>query len=138
VTALIGKTKDAGWEIGVSKTIPYSVEQVWDLLTSDDGIRIWLGAGARLEPRRGAPYETDAGTTGEIRGFREHDRVRLTWRPPDWDHDSTVQFSVSPSGDRTVLRFHQERLADAAERDRQRAHWQRVMTAVLEALARNP
>jgi hypothetical protein len=35
-----------------------------------------------------------------------------------------------------VLRFHQERMADAAERERRRAHWRRVLDAVADALDR--
>ena len=67
-----------GFQIGVSKTVDHSPETVWQLLTSPEGIRLWLGEGAELQPRKGAPYRTSAGTTGEIRSFRENDRVRLT------------------------------------------------------------
>jgi hypothetical protein len=35
-----------------------------------------------------------------------------------------------------MLRFHQERLADAAEREQQRAHWQAVLDEVEKALGR--
>ncbi|MGW5195605.1 SRPBCC domain-containing protein [Kribbella sp. NPDC004138] len=54
--------------------------------------------------------------------MRANNRVRLTWQPVDWSHDSTVQVTVSASSGGTVVRFHQERLASAAERERQRAH----------------
>jgi uncharacterized protein YndB with AHSA1/START domain len=134
-----GRTKDAGWEIGVSRTLDHSVERVWDFLTSDAGTAVWLGAGVQRLDEPGSAYETEAGTAGEIRSFRPHDRVRLTWRPEDWDHDSTVQFTVSSvPGDRTRVVFHQERLADAAERERQRTHWQGVMDALETALERRP
>jgi hypothetical protein len=33
-----------------------------------------------------------------------------------------------------MLVVHQERLADAAEREQQRRHWQGVITALVEAL----
>jgi hypothetical protein len=33
-----------------------------------------------------------------------------------------------------MLRVHQERLADAAERERQRRHWQGVINALVAAL----
>jgi hypothetical protein len=69
---MIGQTKDVGWNIGVSKTLPYPVEQVWALLTS---------------------------------------------------------------GDKTVLGFHQEWLADAEERERQREHWRAAMARVAAALS---
>ncbi|NEA37116.1 SRPBCC domain-containing protein [Streptomyces sp. SID13031] len=127
-----GLTKDSGWEVGVSKTLQYSVPELWDLLTSPNGLTLWLGEGAELAV--GSRYETADGTTGEVRSYREHDRIRVTWQPADWSHDSTVQLALSGSGPKTVLRFHQERLADADERTRQRTHWQDVMTTVIERL----
>ncbi|MEV0086315.1 SRPBCC domain-containing protein [Saccharopolyspora sp. NPDC050642] len=133
---MIGQTKDVGFQIGVSKTVPHPPEAVWRFLTGPAGIALWLGAGATLE--KGATYRTADGTTGEIRSHRELDRVRLTWRPADWDHDTTVQVAIVGKGDRTQLRFHQEWLADADERARQRDHWQRTITAVTTALTTEP
>ncbi|MEU0938359.1 MULTISPECIES: SRPBCC domain-containing protein [unclassified Embleya] len=131
-----GRTQDAGYQIGVSKTLPYPVEQVWELITSAAGLALWLGEDVDLTPTRGAPYRTADGSTGEVRGWRETDRIRVTSRVPDWDHDTTVQVAMSASGPgRTVLRFHQEWLSDAGERARQRTHWQGVMAAVERALA---
>jgi uncharacterized protein YndB with AHSA1/START domain len=130
-----GLTRDAGWEIGVSRTVPFPMETVWDFLTSASGSAVWLGAGVERLDEPGVAYETDAGAAGQIRSFRPRERVRLTWQPEDWDHDSTVQFTVTPvAGDRTRVVFHQERLADAAERERQRQHWQGVMDALVTAL----
>jgi uncharacterized protein YndB with AHSA1/START domain len=120
----VGRTRDAGWQIGVSKTIDRPAEEVWAFVTSPAGIGIWLGEGVTVLPERGAGYETTAGVRGETRSFRELDRVRLTWQPPDWTHDTTVQLAVSSAGaGRAMLRVHQERLADAAEREQQRRHW---------------
>jgi uncharacterized protein YndB with AHSA1/START domain len=73
-------------------------------------------------PHKGARYETTDGTSGEVRSFHELNRVRLTWRPRRWDHDTTVQVAITPRGKGTRLRFHQEWLADADERARQRDH----------------
>jgi uncharacterized protein YndB with AHSA1/START domain len=132
--APVGLSKDAGWEIGVSKTLPYSVPELWEFVSSAEGIAVWLGEGAVLgEP--GSSYETTDGTTGEVRSKNENDRIRVTWRPADWSQDSTVQVALSGSGAKTVLRFHQERLADAEQRARQRTHWQQVMAAVIERLS---
>ena len=130
-----GHTRDAGWEIGVSRTVPFPIDDVWDFLTSAAGPAVWLGAGVLRLDEPGTAYETEVGTRGEIRSVRPRDRVRLTWRPVDWDHDSTVQVTVTAaSGDRTRIGFHQERLADAAERERQRTHWQGVLDALVAAL----
>ena len=49
----VGQTKDAGFEIGVSKTVPHPREAVWELLTSEEGAALWLGDGVALPARRG-------------------------------------------------------------------------------------
>ncbi|WP_410672611.1 SRPBCC family protein [Amycolatopsis sp. cmx-4-68] len=135
MTSPVGKTAEAGWNIGVSRTLPYPAATVWDFLVGGEGVAIWLGPGVELPREAGAAYETADGTAGEIRSFVEGDRVRLTWRPRDWDHDSTVQVRLSGSGAKTTLRFHQEWLSGAAERERQRAYWQDVIERVAAALA---
>lgn len=129
-----GLTKDAGYEIGVSKTLPYASEAVWALLAGAAGIALWLGPGAELRPEKGWPYRTADGTAGAVRSFHEGTRMRLSYRPAGWDHDSILQVTVTPGGKGTVLRFHQERLADAGERERQRTHWQQVMAEVERVL----
>jgi uncharacterized protein YndB with AHSA1/START domain len=75
-----GLSKDAGWEIGVSRTLPFPPDDVWALLTAPEGLALWLG---------------------------------------------TLD---------TLPGFHQERMRDAEERERQRAHWQGVMDAVQRAI----
>jgi uncharacterized protein YndB with AHSA1/START domain len=132
----VGHTRDAGWEIGVSKTIHRPVDEVWDFITSPAGIAVWLGEGVTLLSEQGVDYETTTGVQGETRSFRDLDRVRLTWQPPDWSHDTTLQLAVRSAGaGRTTLVVHQERLVDASERERQRRHWQCVIAALADALA---
>lgn len=133
--APVGRTRGAGWQIGVSATLDAPVQQVWDLLTSSTGLRLWLGHGVGVLTEPGQPYETRDGIRGEVRSLHHRDRIRLTWQPSGWDHDSTVQVAVEAAGpDRTLLRFHQERLADAEERERQRTHWRSVLGSVTSAL----
>jgi uncharacterized protein YndB with AHSA1/START domain len=131
----VGKTADVGWQIGVSRSLPYPLAEVWAFLSSKDGAEIWLGPGAVLPQERGATYETTSGTKGEIRGFRSLDRIRLTWRPKDWEHDSTVQVTVSSAGAKTTVRFHQEWLDGPEERAEQREYWTDVIERVSKALA---
>lgn len=132
----VGKTADSGWQIGVSRTVPYPVTELWEFLLSREGSEIWLGPGAELPRRRGEAYETANGTAGQVRSFHELDRVRLTWRPKDWEHDSTLQVTVSAasSAAKSTLRFHQEWLADAEEREQQRGYWEDVTDRLVTAL----
>jgi len=131
----VGKTKDSGWQIGVSTTLDHPIDEVWELLASPRGLAIWLGEGVRLEGRPGEVYTTADGTTGDVRSFHPRNRIRITWQPADWDHDSTVQVAVSANGERTRMTLHQERMADATERERQRAHWKRVAGRLADELA---
>ncbi|MFE3472564.1 MULTISPECIES: SRPBCC domain-containing protein [unclassified Streptomyces] len=126
----VGLTRDAGWEIGVSRTLHQPPQAVWEFITGPEGVALWLGAEGRLPTERGAPYRTADGTEGEIRSYRPGDRVRLTYGP------STVQVAVTPgsSEGRAVLRFHQERLASAEEREERRTHWKAVMDRVAAEL----
>ncbi|WAE67922.1 SRPBCC domain-containing protein [Streptomyces cavourensis] len=126
----VGLTQDAGWEIGVSRTLRQPPQAVWEFITGPEGVALWLGAEGPLPTEKGAPYRTGDGTEGEIRSYRPGDRVRLTYGP------STVQVAVTPgsSEDRAVLRFHQERLASAEEREERRTHWKAVMDRVAAEL----
>ena len=127
-----GLTKDAGWQIGVSRTLPHPPAVVWDFVGGRDGLALWLGAGADLEPRRGGLYRTADGTEGEVRGYRAGDRIRVTYGT------TVVQVALRPAGDgsRTRITLHQERMAGPEERERRRAHWQRVMDDIAAALDR--
>jgi uncharacterized protein YndB with AHSA1/START domain len=131
----VGLTQDAGWEIGVSRTLPFAPEHVWTTLLSDEGLDAWLAPGARLGVAKGDPYRADDGTTGELRSLRPHDRVRLTFRPAGRTGDTIVQVVVREAASGTSVRLHQERLADADERERMRDHWASAierLSAVLE------
>ncbi|PWW60349.1 SRPBCC domain-containing protein [Actinokineospora spheciospongiae] len=124
-----GLTRDAGWQIGVSRTVAHPLPVVWDFLSGPEGLALWLGADPAPEP--GAPFRTADGVEGEVRGYRERDRIRVT------HGTTTIQVAVRASGSgRTMLRFHQERMADGDERERQRAHWSSVLDAVAAALDR--
>lgn len=131
----VGLTRDAGWQIGVQRSIPAPVGDVWDFLTSPDGLDLWLGPGARPTLETGSPYRTADGTEGRVRSVRPGDRLRVSWRPADWDHDSIVQVAVAPNVTGTAVRFHQERLSGPDERSEMRAHWTRVLGTLAHALA---
>jgi uncharacterized protein YndB with AHSA1/START domain len=135
-TVPTGLTRDVGWEIGVSRTFPCDVDHAWRTLTEGEGLAVWLAPVGDLPTAKGEAYRTADGTAGEVRSHRPGDRLRLTWRPPGWDHDSTVQVAVTAAaGGRAVVRFHQERLAGPDEREEMRAHWAAALDALAPLLA---
>ncbi|MBI5035228.1 MAG: SRPBCC domain-containing protein [Chloroflexi bacterium] len=129
-TRIIGKTKQAGFQIGARKTFPISIQQAWDFITSDKGIRLWLGNVKNFRFDTGHTYKTSDGATGEVRVVNFRENIRLTWQPPEWQHTSTIQVRVIPSGRKSIISFHQENLANASERAQMRLRWQRVLEEI--------
>lgn len=128
---VLGGTESAGFQIGVQKTLPLAAEDAWNLITQPEGLALWLGTVPSLRWERGTEYATAEGTRGEIRSVHPNKLLRLTWQPPDFPAPSTLQVSLEPSGKKTAVRFHQEKLASAETREHMRAHWR----AVLQKLA---
>ena len=134
----VGKTKDAGWQIGVSRTIAVGLDAVWEYLTSSEGLAVWLGPGVETPLRKGQAYRTDDGTIGEIRSLRPLDRVRLTWRPANRADHATIQIALAPAKTGCTVRFHSERLRDSDEREKMREHWKTVANAIEAELLGEP
>ena len=128
---VVGQTSGADFQIGVQKTLPVPSTIAWALLSERPGRDVWLGKTASLEFRKGRKYRTEEGREGEIRSCVPGERVRLTWSHPNLAQQSTLQVYLAPSGDKTSVRFHQERLSSLEERELMRKHWR----GVLEELA---
>jgi len=129
---VVGGTENAGFQIGVQRTLPLSLEQAWDLITQPEGRALWLGTVSDLRWEKRAAYETAEGTRGEIRSFTPQKLVRLTWQPPDFATPSTLQVYLEPSGKKTAVHFHQEKLDSAETREQMRAHWRQVLQGLAE------
>ena len=123
---ILGQTADAGFQIGVRRTVAAPAEAVWRLLLSPEGRALWLGTAEPAALAPGVAYQTPDGTSGEIRVVKPGDRLRLTRRRPDDAASSTVQIALQPGEARTVITFHHEKLPDAAARESMRAHWRGV------------
>ena len=131
----VGLTKDTCWQVGVSRRVPTELHRVWTTLTSPEGLAAWLGPGAAPDPQAGAPYEAADGTTGEMRSWRERDRLRATRLVPGEDHETTIQVTVSTTPTGTRIGLHQERMASQEERSRMRNHWKAVADELARVLA---
>jgi len=126
----IGWTKNTGFQIGVRRTLPIELDDAWRLITSTRGLILWLGPTPGLQLEKGARYEMEDGSGGEVRVFSPGSHLRLTWDPGGWPRPSTIQVRVIPKGDRTTIAFHQEHLPGPEEREQRRAHF----TAALDDL----
>lgn len=60
----VGRTRDAGWELGVRRTTAASLDRTWAQLL-DTGLATWLGD-TTLDLARGAPYTTADGAPAGV------------------------------------------------------------------------
>lgn len=135
---VLGGTESAGFQIGVQKTLPLSPEEAWALIVEPAGRALWLGTVTDLRWEKGVVYESAEGTRGEIRSVHPRKLVRLTWQPLDFPAPSTLQVSLEPSGKKTAVRFHQEKLASAEAREQMRTHWRTVLQKLAELAEEAP
>ncbi|MCC7206353.1 MAG: SRPBCC domain-containing protein [Anaerolineae bacterium] len=123
----VGLTKTQGWEIGVRRTFPVSVEKAWRALMTQPGLGYWLGHGVGPSFKPGDAYRTQEGTTGFIRSYAEGSLIRLRWQPPEWDFASTLQIRVAPARTGATISIHHEKLQSAEQREAMRQHWRDVL-----------
>ena len=126
----VGLTKDVGYEIGARKTMPISLEDAWQRVTSPQGLALWLGAGADLTFAKGETCRLADGTQVTVRVFKPLSHLRFGWQPPGWERPSVIQVHVIPSGQKTVIAFHQEHLPGPRERETRRAHFKAALSAL--------
>jgi uncharacterized protein YndB with AHSA1/START domain len=124
-----GLTKDAGWEVGVRQTVDAPLPLVWEYLLGA-GLPLWLGQ-TELRLEKGAQYQTSDGVAGEVRAYTADSKIRLTWHPDDWPHDSTLQLSVREVATGTTIGIHHDRLADRDERRMMLGHWKNVIVQLV-------
>ena len=130
---VIGQTADAGFQVGVQKTLPVDAPTLWEFLLTD-GLPLWLGdMAARPDWQKGARYQTTTGTRGEIRSLTPGEKLRLTWQP-EGEAATTLQLYLLPNKTKTALRFHQEKLVDEAHRETMKQHWRQVLKVLLQSL----
>lgn len=128
---VVGQTADAGFQVGVQRSVPATAARLWNLIVSRPDL--WLGGGADVDFVRGARYAVP-GARGEIRVVKPGDRLRMTWQPDGWASPATLQLALQtrPSG-KTAITVHLERLPDAEAREEMRGRWRRALEQIVAA-----
>ncbi|OZB93561.1 SRPBCC domain-containing protein [Paenibacillus sp. XY044] len=131
----VGLTAAAGFQVGVRRTFPVSREAAWSLLTSPEGMMVWLGELPSLDFKPGSTYTSKEGNHGEIRVVKTGEQIRMTWQRPGWNHPSTVQIRLLVAKTGTTISFHQEKLTDIWQREQMKAYWEEAADRIRQQLA---
>lgn len=133
VEKIVGQTRAAGIQVGVRRTFLISLEQACGFLTSEEGIRLWIGDVESLIINEGESFISREGDTGQFVVVKPHHQVRLRWRKKEWEQPSTLQIRLvsNPSG-KTTISFHQEKMVHPEMREQMKMHWEEVLNAFNE------
>ncbi|MBE3584257.1 MAG: SRPBCC domain-containing protein [Limnochordaceae bacterium] len=125
----VGVTRDAGVQIGVRKTVDAAKEDVWHLLVSRPGL--WLGEVGELYLAKGAQFRTPDGIAGELKVVVPFQKLRMTWRRPEWGRPSRLQVTLlATRTGKTTIAVHQEMLEDVYVRELMRRHWEAILEEI--------
>lgn len=128
---IVGLTASVGFQIGVRRTLPISQEQAWAFLTSDTGLKLWIGTVQPLKFMVGESFVSEEGISGQFRVVKPYQQLRLKWEKSEWKKPSTLQIRLlSNQPNKTTISFHQENLDSAGTREELKELWEDVLTAI--------
>lgn len=130
----VGLSPDAGWELGVRRTVPAPPQEVWRRLLAE-WLPQWLGVES-VPQMVGAPLRQHGRVRGRLVGCHVGRRLRMRWTPETLDHETVFQVTLQESAEGTVIGIHQERLLGAAERQGLLEHWTAVLDDLVIAVER--
>ena len=129
----VGLTKDAGWQFGLRKTFPYSLEYLWNFMFSKEGVSIWLGElSEELELKK--TCQTKDGIEGFVRVFTPLSHIRMNWKKNHWQNTSIVQVRVIGNNEKATISFHQEKLLNYNQREEMKLYWNNKMAEIENVL----
>ncbi|MCY9660593.1 SRPBCC domain-containing protein [Paenibacillus chondroitinus] len=131
---MVGLTAAAGFQIGVRRTLTLSQEKAWELLTSPQGRKLWLGETPTILFEKGHTFCTKEGINGVLRVVKPNEQLRLSWQPASWEEASTLQIRLLPAASpgRTTISFHQEKLDSMQHREEMKVRWEAVLNRLME------
>lgn len=124
--------KKAGWDVGVRTTVPNTIPEVWKFLIGK-GLALWLGD-TELPAVKGGGYLTDDQVRGTVLIYTENSRVRVTWWPSDWPHDTVLTLTIKEAESGTTINIQHDNLADRDERRMMLGHWKNVVDQLAVAI----
>ncbi len=129
-TTPTGKTKSQGWEFGMRRTLPLSIEAAWEAILTASGVPGDIQYPEGDGPKKGDSFETADGTHAEVRSYEPFSLLRMKWQPTGWQNNSTLQIRVMTAKTGTTISIHHEWLADADQRAAMKQHWAEVIQII--------
>lgn len=128
-------------ELDLSVRIDASAPTVFRFFTDPERMCEWMGVAAAADPRPGGTYRVDVTgrdvASGSYVEIVPHSRVVWTWGwegNPDFPPgSSTVEVTLVPDGDATVVRLRHTDLPDGPSAARHRDGWEHYLARLAVA-----
>lgn len=127
-----GRNRGDSFDVGVRQSVAVPLDAAWAFLVGP-GLPLWLGE-TELPTNQNDTYETEDGVRGVIHRYAENEKVKLTWRPADWPHNTTLTIAVKQADGHIVVSINHDGLADREERSMMLGHWKNVLADVVNRL----
>ncbi|GGM91754.1 hypothetical protein GCM10010967_25990 [Dyadobacter beijingensis] len=128
----------SGYEIGVTKTFPIPLRKAWEVMSSEEGLSIWLGDLTKGRISQGVSFKTKHGISGTVNVLEANSHFRMAWKPANWRNSSTLQVRVigskAKSSNKSVISFHHEQLPRAADRAAMKKYWEEKLSQLAEII----
>lgn len=128
-----GQNLKGEYQVTATRVFPVDAKTLWSLISSPDGLRIWLRPMSDfvLQPKQ--MFEVEGGIFGQVRTMKANVRARLSWQETDWAKPTVLNVSViSRPGKKSILVFQHEALRTTRQREDMRAYWKARLTELLE------
>jgi uncharacterized protein YndB with AHSA1/START domain len=127
--------EDLAGALEISQRIEAPPEIVFSYLTDSSRFVKWMGVGAQLDPRPGGRYRIDVDgqhvASGEYREVDPPRRLVMSWgwegHPTMPPGSTTVEITLTPDRDATLLRLRHLGLPNEGERRQHGDGWKRYV-----------
>ena len=121
---IAGQNGKGEYSTVATRTFPLSARELWKLISSPDGLALWLKPMGDFMVKPKNEFEVEGGIFGEVRTMKAPERIRMTWQETDWPKASVLNVAVIPrDGKKSVLVFQHDGLRSARQREDLRAYW---------------
>jgi uncharacterized protein YndB with AHSA1/START domain len=134
-----GQDAKGNYMVTATKSLAFSVQQVWSFVVSPEGQAVWLRPLSEIELKPKAQFETRDGFFGEVRTVARNHRARLFWQDPLWDRHTVVEILLVPKpGKKSILVFNHTGIKELRTKGLLSARWREAADQIKESLSGRP
>jgi hypothetical protein len=136
---VLGQTADAGFQLGVSKTVYTAPGAVWVYLMSREGFELISGplddgVWKKCRDNPAASGQSKTGIEFTVTTFKDGSHLRMRWKKPEWQSHSILQVRLTDKSthekNKTAVTIHHEKLPDPEAREELKAYWKEQMERI--------